>query len=191
MGSPAMTGVLLAGGAGTRMGADKALLEFEGEPLAARVLRTLRSVCEDVLVASGDGVRLAVLGAPQIPDAISGAGPLGGIAAGLAASARGLVAVVAVDMPYANAEVLRLLEERWNGEDAVVPVTASGLEPLHAVFASSAAPAFQHVLDGGTRSVREALGAVRTREVAEAEWGAADPSGRFALNVNRPGDLPA
>jgi molybdopterin-guanine dinucleotide biosynthesis protein A len=187
--APPMTGLLLAGGAGSRMGADKALLEFEGEPLAARVLRTLRSACEEVLVASGDGERLAALGAPQVPDAIPGGGPLAGIAAGLAISARELVAVVAVDMPYANAGVLRLLAERWNGEHAVVPVTENGLEPLHAVYAASAAPLLRRALDDGTRSVREALRAIRTRGVPESEWRAVDPSGRFAFNVNRPEDL--
>ena len=116
-----MTGVILAGGRSSRMGTDKALIEFDGEPLGERVLRMLRAACDPILVASGDGRRLGSLGVPQVADVVAEAGPLGGIVAGLEAAETDLVAVVAVDMPFASAEVLRLLAERWNGEDAVVP----------------------------------------------------------------------
>ena len=185
-----MTGLLLAGGGSTRMGTDKALLEVEGEPLGARVLRALREACETVLVASGDGRRLGALGAPQVADALPEAGPLAGIVAGLEAASTALVAVVAVDMPFASAAVLTLLAERWNGEDAVVPVTDQGPEPLHAVYATSAAPTLRRLLDQGVLSIRRALEAIDTVFVEEPDWRAADPSGRFAFNVNRPEDLP-
>ena len=156
-----------------------------------RTLRVLRSVCEEVLVASGDGERLARLGVPQVADAVPDAGPLAGIVAGLEAATHELVAVVAVDMPFASAEVLRLLASRWEGEDAVVPVTARGDEPLHALYAKASATALRAALQSGTRSVREALRAIGTKRVPELEWRAADPAGRFALNLNRPGDLPS
>jgi molybdopterin-guanine dinucleotide biosynthesis protein A len=185
----ALTGLLLAGGKSTRMGRDKAWLEFEGEPLAVRTLRVLRSICDEVLVASGDGKRLADLGAPQVADAIGDAGPLAGIVAGLEAASHELVAVLAVDMPFASAEVFRLLAASWSGQDAVVPMTARGPEPLHAVYARSAALTLRAALERGTRSMHEALRAIKTKEVPEAEWRAADLSSRFALNVNRPGDL--
>src|SRR6266542_3037884 len=121
MGSPSMTGLLLAGGRSTRMGSDKAMMDFEGEPLAERVLRVLRAVSNAVLVASGDGERLSALGVRQVADAIPDAGPLGGIVAGLEAATTELVAVLAVDMPYASPAVLQLLAARWDGTDAVVP----------------------------------------------------------------------
>jgi molybdopterin-guanine dinucleotide biosynthesis protein A len=171
------------------MGKDKAFVEFDGEPLAHRVLRALRSVCDEVLVASGDGRRLSALGAPQVADAAPDAGPLAGIVAGLEAAGTELVAVVAVDMPFASGEVLRLLAARWSGEDAVVPVTDHGPEPLHAVYARSAAPSLRRHLGSGILAVRRVLDAVATALVSEEEWRAADPSGRFAFNVNRPEDL--
>jgi molybdopterin-guanine dinucleotide biosynthesis protein A len=173
------------------MGTDKAYVEFDGEPLADRVLRTLRSVCDEVLVASGDGRRLAALGVPQVADVAPDAGPLAGIVAGLEASSNELVAVVAVDMPFANAEVLRLLAARWGDEDAVVPVTDRGPEPLHAVYARSAAPALRRHLGSGILAMQRVLDGIATTLVSEEEWRAADPSGRFAFNVNRPEDLEA
>ena len=183
-----MTGVLLAGGESRRMGTDKAALEFDGEPLAARVARVLAEACDEVLVASGDGTRLdrLDLGFPQVADATPGAGPLGGIVAGLERARHPLVAVVAVDMPNASAPLLRLLAEAWSGEDAVVPISPRGPEPLHAVYARTAAPTCRRRLEGPDRSVVGALGELSVRYVGEDEWRTADPGGRFALNLNTP-----
>lgn len=184
-----VTGLLLAGGRSRRMGVDKALLPFDGRPLAVRVLGLLRQACPVVLVVSGDGERLAWLGCGQVADAVPGAGPLGGLAAGLERVRTPLAAVVAVDMPFASPAVLRMLAERWDGEDAVVPVTGEGPQPLHAVYAASAAPALRAALAGPDRSVRGALRSLRVSWVGPEVWRAADPSGRFAVNLNRPEDL--
>ena len=171
------------------MGSDKADLLFEGEPLAVRVLRRLRDACEEVVVASGDGIGLAWLGVAQVPDAIPGAGPLSGIIAGLEWASFETVAVVAADMPYASAELLRLLADLRTDEDAVLPLTERGAEPLHAVYAKAAAPSLRRALEDGERSVHRALRSARIREVESDVWRRADPTGRFAVNVNRPEDL--
>jgi molybdopterin-guanine dinucleotide biosynthesis protein A len=184
-----VTGLLLAGGASRRMGRDKAGIEFEGETLASRAARMLAEVCEEVLVASGDGAHLAGLGWRQVADAVQERGPLGGIVAGLEAAVHPLVAVVAVDMPFASPALLRMLAAMASGQDAVVPVTDRGPQPLHAVYATGAAPAFRAALEAGRLSIRDALGLVRTRFVTPEEWTAADPSGRFAENLNTPQDL--
>ena len=159
------------------------------EPLAVRVLRELRAACDPVLVASGDGERLAWLDAPQVADAISAAGPLGGIVAGVDAGTTELVAVVAVDMPYANAALLRLLASLAAGEEAIVPVTERGLEPLHALYAKAAAATLRDALRRGERSMHGVLRELRVREVGSHEWTRADPSGRFAINLNQPSDV--
>jgi molybdopterin-guanine dinucleotide biosynthesis protein A len=184
-----LTGILLAGGRSVRMGRDKASLEFEGEPLAARVLRRLSEACEEVLVASGDGGRLGWLGVAQVADAIPDAGPLAGIVAGLEHASNEVVAVVAVDMPYASGPLLRSLAELRTDEDAVVPVTDRGPEPLHAVYAKAAAPAIRHRLEDGERAVHRALRSLRVREAGPEAWRRIDPTGRFPINVNRPEDV--
>ena len=53
------------------MGVDKAGIEFEGEPLARRLAAVLGAVSDRVVVASGDGRRLAWLGLEQVPGAAS------------------------------------------------------------------------------------------------------------------------
>lgn len=172
------------------MGSDKTSADFliGGEPLAGRVARALGEVCDEVLVASGDGKRLTWLGLPQVPDAVPDSGPLGGLVAGLDAATHPHVAVAAADMPYASAAVLRLLASLIGGHDAAVPVSPNGTEPLHAVYARSTLGSFEAALRAGRLSVRVALEGLDVRVVTEAEWRDADPGGRFAENVNRPED---
>lgn len=76
---PALTGVVLAGGRSTRFGRDKAAFEFEGARLVDRVGGVLATVCEEVIVASGDGRRLDGLAWRQVEDAVADAGPIAGI----------------------------------------------------------------------------------------------------------------
>lgn len=178
-----MSGLVLAGGASRRMGRDKAMLELDGEPMVLRSARVLAGFCDEVLVASGDGRRLDSLGLRQVTDVLPGAGPLAGIAAGLQAAANPLVAVVAVDMPDTDPGVFGRLAGMWAGEPAVVPVVGGRPEPLHAIWARSAAPVLVAFLHGGGRAVTEALSLLGARLVD------LDGTMPFATNVNTPEDL--
>src|SRR5581483_1360528 len=83
---PGVTGVVLAGGRGTRMGgADKGLVELHGRPLAAHALDRLRPQVDALLIsANRNHDRYAALGAPVIADASSTFdGPLAGMLAAL------------------------------------------------------------------------------------------------------------
>ena len=184
-----MTGLVLAGGRGRRMGRDKAHLTVAGRPLLERVATALERECAPVWVASGDGRRLAACRWPQLADAEGGAGPLGGILGGLERAPTDLLAVAAVDMPFASSAVLAFLASRWHGEAAVVPRVEGRLQPLHAVYAAAAAPPLRTLFDRGERSPTRALRQLGARVVEPAEWGRIDPSGRFALNLNTPEDL--
>ena len=187
--SPPLGGLVLCGGHGRRMGTDKALILVEGLPLVLHVAELLSSVADPVLLAPGAPGRLGDLGFAEVRDAVAGAGPLSGLVAGLEASPHDLLAVVAADMPFASPELLLRLAELASGADAVVPITASGREPLHAVYSASALPGLRAALFEDHLAIRDALGTLRVREVTEDEWRQADPSGRFSLNLNRPEDL--
>jgi molybdenum cofactor guanylyltransferase len=176
-----VSGVLLAGGGSRRMGFDKAAA------FGPRAAAVLAEVCDDVVVASGDGQRLAWLGLPQVADAVADAGPLGGLVAGLEAARHDPVAVLAVDMPDASPAVLCRLAEAWTGEPAVIPVVDGRVQPLHAVWSKTAATELRARLAEGQRSVTDAARAVGARLVGEDVWGPADAG--FARNVNAPDDL--
>jgi molybdopterin-guanine dinucleotide biosynthesis protein A len=171
------------------MGRDKALIDVNGIPLVARVASLVAMAADPVLLATGIPGRLDQMGYAEVADDPPGVGPLGALIGGLAASPHDLLAAAAVDMPFASPRLLRLLANLQTGEDAVVPVSPSGPEPLHAVYAKAALPELRRAATEGRLGLRSALQGMRVRLVEEAEWTNADPTGRFAFNVNRPEDL--
>lgn len=184
-----MTGLVLCGGSSARMRRDKTLIPVGGRPLVLHVAGLLERVADPVLLAPGRLGRLGPLGYDEVADAIQGSGPLGGLAAGLAASPHPLTAVVAADMPFASPALFELLADLHVDEDAVAPLAAGRPEPLHAVYSESALPSLRRALSEGNFGMQELLSHLRVRWVDEREWRVADPSGRFGVNLNRQEDL--
>ena len=192
MPSPPLAGVVLAGGRSRRMGTDKALVAVGGRPLVARVAARLASVADPVILAPGTPGRLGDLGLglAEVPDALSDAGPLAGLVAGLRASPHELTAVAAVDLPFVSATLFALLAGLRADEDAVVPVDGEGrLQPVHAVYARAALPALEAALAAGQRRLTDAVAALRLRLVGPDEWEAVEPGGACFRNLNVPADL--
>src|SRR4030066_1674849 len=131
-----LTLVIQAGGESRRMGADKAILPFLGQPLILRPLNRLAGIADEVLVTSNHPESCRFLGLTPTPDLLPGYGALGGLYTALSAARYPYVAVVACDMPFASLEIfaieLVLLPETW--ADAVIPCSETGTEPFHAVY---------------------------------------------------------
>jgi len=185
---PALAGVVLCGGRSLRMGVDKATIDVGGVTLLERAVTRLRAACDPVLIAPGDKSHAAGADA-SVVDATPGAGPLGGLVAALRASPHHLLAVVAVDLPWLDAALLRLLAARIGTHGAAVCETDRGPQPLHAVYARTALDAAEDALRSPDRSLRGLLDRIRTLRVAEHEWRAAGISERFTRNLNTPADL--
>jgi len=179
----------LCGGASTRMGRDKAVIEIDGKPLVRLVAERISECADPVLIASGASRRFGSLPYEEITDAAPGAGPMSGLVAALSASPHELVVAAAVDMPFVSADVFRLLLDLRADEDAVVPITREGQQPLHALYHRSALSHLTDALDRGRYGLRDALAGLDVREVGHEEWGAVDAQGRFALNLNTEEDL--
>lgn len=186
--SAALAGVILCGGRSTRMGVDKATITFDGSTLLERSVARLDEVCDPVLIAGGDALR-TVAGRHSVVDAVPGAGPLSGLVAALRASPHRLLAVVGVDLPWIDPDLLRLLAERIGDGDVAVCETANGLEPLHAVYSTSILGAAETALAGDDRSLRHLIERSRALRLAETEWRDLGISDRFARNLNSAADL--
>ena len=107
-----ITGVVLAGGLGRRMGgSDKGLEELRGRPLAAWVVERLAPQVDELLIsANRNGGRYAALGHRVLGDRIAGfAGPLAGLHAALEAAAHPLVATVPCDSPFLPGDLISRL----------------------------------------------------------------------------------
>ncbi len=199
MQAPRAIGLLLCGGQSRRMGTDKALVDLEGHRLIEYPLAVLRAVCADVVLACGPTRRYQELGHQLALDPIDDGGPLAGLVAGLeAARAAGAewVAVLACDMPRADARVLGALLERARRRelDACLLGVEAGVEPAYAVYRVRCAPAARRaLLDGRRRLVSFRDESVDGRPLSievlpesALEAGAAAAS---ALNLNTREDL--
>ncbi len=188
--------VILAGGEGSRMGCDKALLTFRGKPLLERTVETLRALFDETLVVGRDPKDFGVFGANAVfSDDIPGQGPLGGIATGLAHMKYDRGFFVACDMPLLDAQlVAALLEEaRAVDVDIVVPVHDGRPEPLHAVYAKTCLPAAERQIASGDLRVRALFETIRTHywDVAAAGRRLDCDVARSFTNVNTKADLEA
>ena len=189
-GAPA-SAIVLAGGMATRLGGDKAGRELRGRTLLENSLQIARAACDDIVVASGarsfdvpSGVRLAL-----DDPAHAGAGPLAGVAAGLAAARNDRVLVLACDLPNVTPQLVGALLAALEDADCAYCSHAAD-EPLLAAMRRDAA----------RLAVGQALAARRYKVIpvwqslnprvlsgsALARYG--DPARLFA-NVNTPQDL--
>jgi molybdenum cofactor guanylyltransferase len=186
--SRCLAGVVLCGGRSRRMGFEKATIEVGGSTLLERAISRLGEACDPVLVAPG-ALSLEAGGHEIVEDAVPGAGPLAALVGALRRSPHPLTAVVAVDMPWLDPALLLVLARRIGDHDVAVCETDRGVEPLHAVYATSALAPAESALRGSDRSMHDLLGRLRVLTIAETEWRAAGIDGRFARNVNSPADL--
>lgn len=185
-----VSGAVLAGGRGTRLGQDKALVEVGGEPLLARVVGRLAQVCAEVLVVGRAAGPPLPAPAKFVLDLIPGQAALGGLYTAVSAAACPLVIVVACDMPFVDPTLLRfLLGFTGDGVDAVVPLVRGEPQPLHAVYSRACAGGAAAQIMTGDLKMAKLLDRLRVRYVAEAELRAVDPELRSFFNINTPADL--
>jgi molybdopterin-guanine dinucleotide biosynthesis protein A len=184
-----VTIVVQAGGQSSRMGQDKALMPFLDRPLIMRQVQRLQGLADELLVTTNKPEAYAFLGLPLFGDLIPGAGALGGLYTALHAASHDLVAVIACDMPFVSADLIRAQFDLLVREevDVVMPRSQEGMEPLHAVYRKNTClPAVRAALDAGERKMIAWLPAVRLRVMPAEEVAVFDPEFRSFVNVNSP-----
>lgn len=181
---------ILAGGASSRMGRDKGLLEFGGVPLILRTAHLLMPVVASVTVV-GSPNRYAVFGLRAIADEVvreegTSQGPLAGIATALRTTSTPWNLILACDLPYLTIDWVNWLLSRAMDSSAqiVVPRTSQGLEPLAAVYHRGCAETIVAAIARGVRRVADAVADLRSEPVDASEWREFDPDGFVLKNMN-------
>lgn len=174
---------ILTGGESRRMGRDKALLEYMGRPLAARVAEQAAQAAGRAWLV-GPAEKYGHLGFPCLGERFAGLGPLSGIEAALSSGLAEWCLVLGCDMPGADAASLRQLLELAEASDmdAAVTVGPDGRpEPLCAVYRARLAPLARHFLEEGRLAVHELLASIHWAPFLA-------PHPRFAANINTPAE---
>ena len=188
--SPDVTAFILAGGKSTRMGTDKAFVDYEGRSLLARALVVARSITPKVWIV-GSAEKFAPF-APVVEDVFRDRGPLGGIHAALGASPTELNLMLAVDTPFVSWAFLRyLISQAETAHEAVVVVPRGneGWEPLCAIYRREFAAAAEEALRAGQNRIDRLFAQVRTRVIEQEELEAAGFSPTIFRNLNTPEEL--
>jgi len=189
-----VAGYIMAGGASSRFGQDKALVEVGGMPMIARMIELLRSVTTQVKIVAVPS-KYAAFGAEIVEDRWPGEGPLGGIITALEDSAQSASRpewnlIVSCDMPFLTQDWLQFLANRAAKSKAqvVFPHSASGPEPLCACWQTSAAAKLRSGFERGVRKVTEGIALLRAEVLDEQDWKRFDSAGRLFWNMNTAAD---
>ena len=185
-----ITGVILAGGLGRRMGGvDKGLVAFRGRPMVAQVIERLAPQVDEILInANRNTEQYAAFGYRVIADAIEGyAGPLAGLERGLAEARHDLVATAPCDSPFLPADLIDRLLGAMTNAAADLAVARTGDQP-HPVFCLCKRGLHAHLrayLGAGGRKIDAWYATLAVIEVAF------DDQARAFSNINTPEELSA
>ena len=183
-------GFILAGGASSRMGRDKARLSLGGRTFIERIASALHSITPIVRVVSAK-VESFELNLPVVADVYHGCGALGGLHAALEACRAPWAIVVSCDLPFVTGELfVRLNSRRAEDVDAIAPLQPDGRpQPLCALYSRENCLEYvERLLGEGERRPRALLQQVRTRWVDPAELIDLKNAELFFMNVNTPED---
>ncbi len=182
-----VTAAILAGGASSRMGTNKALLMVDGAPIITRTYKILAGLFHEVIIVTNTPDEYAFLPCRKVPDIFPGVGSIAGLHSALAHSTEERTFVTACDMPFVETATIRYLcELQQSGFDAVIPFSSGGQEPLHAVYAAKCTEVFEKAIQGNERKILDILARMKTRLVTWEEIQGISASSRSFLNVNTP-----
>jgi molybdopterin-guanine dinucleotide biosynthesis protein A len=177
-------GVVLAGGAGRRMGGSKAIVNLGGRPLIAYPLDAIREALGSVaVVAKIDSELPSLAGAVIWVEPDSPRHPVTGIVHALELAEGRPVMIVAADMPFVTAELIRAIASRDPGPaPAVVAARGGVLQPLLGCYQPAARELLVTLINHPEIRLTDAVTALgpRLHEVADHE---------ALFNVNTPDDL--
>jgi molybdenum cofactor guanylyltransferase len=185
------------------MGADKALVDFDGQPMIRRAIDTLRAAGLPVSIG---GARSSLESyAPVIPDAHPGLGPLGGICSVLKSTSTRHAVFLPVDLPRLPSSLIVVLLEyaRITGRAVTLVSVNAFPQTFPVALDRQILPTLEQELAAGRRSCYAAFrhaAAVLGQSVAllpvellvqsgHVTHPHALPAACWFLNVNRPDDI--
>lgn len=166
-----VTGLVLAGGQGSRMGGvDKGLQPFRGRPMVAHVIERFGPQVDELLInANRNAMEYERFGHRVIADEVPGfAGPLAGFERGLAHASGALVATVPCDSPFLPADLVARLRAALEAHGADLAVAKTGVQahPVFCLMRRGVHGSLREFLASGQRKIDRWYAALHVAEVA-------------------------
>ncbi len=183
-----LTGLVLAGGQGSRYGGqDKGLIECAGRPLVSYALEVLEIACDEVMISANRNLQAySGFGHPVVQDRdFAGQGPLSGLLAGLTACRHEHLLIVPCDTPLLPKDLGRQLLAGHDGGERSVCVASDGeyLQPGCALIPKRLRQDLHDFLAAGERRLGFWLRRQQYNEVVIKQGAAA------FLNLNSPEEM--
>jgi molybdopterin-guanine dinucleotide biosynthesis protein A len=151
-----ITGIVLAGGQGRRMGGvDKGLQPLHGKPMVAAVIARLAPQVDEIIINANQNIQeYERFGHRVVPDAIGGfAGPLAGLHAGLGEARHALVLTAPCDSPFLPVDLKARLHKHMGGNDLAVAKTGDQAHPVFSLVRVSVLDHLSKFLSAGGRKI--------------------------------------
>jgi molybdopterin-guanine dinucleotide biosynthesis protein A len=185
------SGVILAGGLGTRYGGEnKAFLRVGGVRILDRLFEVYREVFDEIILVTNNPVEFLEWDALIVSDIFPLRSSLTGVHAGLFYAGHPFAFFSACDTPFLKKEIIEtVLEQIDPGDDLVIPQTSAGFEPLCAAYSKRCLRAAETHLRAKKLKIQLALQNGRIRKIPEERLREKDPELVSFFNVNTPEDL--
>lgn len=146
-----ITGIILCGGKSSRMGGDKAMIDFQGKRMVEHVLENIKPICKEILISANDE-KFDEFGHPVVPDQWLDFGPAAGIQSSLEKSGTELNLIISCDLPLASTEMLQYLYQFSEFAEITVPRVDTHLQPLCGYYKTGIRNRFRQYLLSGEKS---------------------------------------
>ena len=184
------SGIILAGGKNTRMGQNKSFLSINGERLIDKTLNLYRQIFTDIIIVTNDPLSyIEFTDAAIATDIYRGKGPLGGIYTGLFYAKNDYAFVCPCDMPFLKKDFVDYLLAQNGKCDVIVPETAEGYQPLHAVYSRNCLPSIRRLILMDKLKITGFYRDMRVLPISEEQIRPFNEDGSLFQNLNTPEEL--
>ncbi len=168
---------------------DKAFIKVDGIPIIQRTYDMFSKLFQEIIIVTNHKELYSTFQAKIVNDLITDRGALGGLYTGLFYSSFPYSFCVACDMPFLKESIIRFLLQQVDGFDAIIPKTADGLQPLHAIYSKNCIGPIKKLIDQGGYKIIDFYPLIKIKIIEENEFIALDKNRESFINVNTPGEL--
>ncbi len=188
--------IILAGGKSSRLNTDKAFLRLKNKTIVERTIDELNDLFNEIIIVANSNLEnynsiIKQYNNKKIiirEDIIKNKGPLGGIYTGLKTAKDDNNFVLACDMPFINADLIKYMLD-FNDFDVVVP-RHEDIEPLHAIYNKNIIPVIENQIKNNELSIRATIEKIeKIKYIEKEEIEKFDKEHNCFFNINNEGDL--
>lgn len=181
---------IIAGGKSSRMGTNKAFVTIGEQTLIERIIERTQNIGqqETMLITNTPAVYRR-LNLPMYGDVVYDSGSLGGIYTAIHHSKTSHTIVIACDMPFVSAELLKFMMGKADNADVVVPTVEGYPQGLHAIYSKNCLEPIRAKIDEKRLKVIGFYEQVKVTYLDEEAIKDYNPDGLAFMNVNTPEEL--